>query len=294
MFGLGNWIKESVSSGGTGNLTLGGAETGYIEFYKWFGDATTNTPYHYFRYVISDGNDWESGVGHMSATSTLVRDLIETKVASGTVSRFPASGLTVSTSAFVFCDVTAEGAELPYIMNASSASHGVPTYLGSNGSTETLSANYLFGWPFFLPLPGVYTGLLDQVQTTAGTGYDWAIYSVGTDGKPDQLLAKCTGMTPTSGINQRSFDGSATPYLSRQWYWQIWSGDGAMVFKTPYYQGAGYSYGSAGIDTSGLPMRVRQGGFYGTSWPQSFSSLSPTYANNSQDQVPAITLTRSA
>ena len=67
---LGNWIKQTSTSTGTGNLTLA-AVTGFPTFANQFAAG------EYFYYTIlndSDGTPMESGIGHMSDSATLVRD----------------------------------------------------------------------------------------------------------------------------------------------------------------------------------------------------------------------------
>lgn len=252
MFGLGNWIKESVSSGGTGNLTLGGAATGFLPFYSQFGDATTNTPARYFRYVISDGNDWEAGIGHMSATTTMVRDVPEIKSVSGTITRFPGagSGLNVTTAAVVFCDFSAGASMMPNV--AGSTSTGVPfDRSGENQINAALAANYIIAWGQRLSCSGVYSGIIDSVQAAAGTVYQLGIYAPGPDGMPNTLLARTADITPATGDNTHSF--TANVYLSAGWYWAAWSGDGALnVYKLSQY--GSYPVGIQGVQTGGSKL----------------------------------------
>lgn len=70
-------VKETSTSTGSGDFTLAGAVTGYQSFNTAFGTNVT------FVYTIEavDANgvptgDWETGNGHLSASSTLVRDLV--------------------------------------------------------------------------------------------------------------------------------------------------------------------------------------------------------------------------
>jgi hypothetical protein len=63
-------VKETTTTTGTGTLTLAGASTGFQSF-SVIGDG--NTTY----YTITDGTDWEVGVGtYTSSGTTLSRDTI--------------------------------------------------------------------------------------------------------------------------------------------------------------------------------------------------------------------------
>lgn len=71
-------VKETSTTTGTGSITLAGAVVGY----QSFDDAFVVTD-DYFYYCIEavDGNgvptgQWEEGIGHLSASTTLVRDTL--------------------------------------------------------------------------------------------------------------------------------------------------------------------------------------------------------------------------
>ena len=63
-------VKETTTTTGTGTLTLAGAATGFQSF-SVIGNG--NTTY----YTITDGTDWEVGIGtYTSSGTTLSRDTI--------------------------------------------------------------------------------------------------------------------------------------------------------------------------------------------------------------------------
>lgn len=70
-------VKESSTSTGTGNFTLDGAVAGYVTFNSAF--STTVQFYYCIEAVDADGiatDDWEVGIGHLSNSTTLVRDYV--------------------------------------------------------------------------------------------------------------------------------------------------------------------------------------------------------------------------
>lgn len=82
-----NRVKDSTTTTGTGNITLSGtAPTGFVSF---------NTAYglnHPFEYSISSsgGSEWETGVGYLSGSTTLVRARVTDSSNSGSAVNFSA------------------------------------------------------------------------------------------------------------------------------------------------------------------------------------------------------------
>ena len=70
-FQVGDRVKETSTTTGTGTLTLAGAATGFQSFNSGVGDG--NSTY----YVIEDGTNWEVGVGEYTHSgTTLARSTI--------------------------------------------------------------------------------------------------------------------------------------------------------------------------------------------------------------------------
>jgi len=89
-------VKETTTTTGTGTITLAGASTGFQSF-SVIGDG--NSTY----YTITDGTDWEVGIGtYTSSGTTLSRDTVLESSNSGSLVPFSAG------SKDVFCTYPAE------------------------------------------------------------------------------------------------------------------------------------------------------------------------------------------
>jgi hypothetical protein len=65
-------VKETSTSTGAGNFTLAGAVTQFITFNTAFGVG----PSFYYTIAGQTGAEWEVGIGHLSNSTTLVRDTV--------------------------------------------------------------------------------------------------------------------------------------------------------------------------------------------------------------------------
>ena len=90
-----NRAKMSISSTGTGNVTLNAAETGFQTFAQ-SGIVDTDR----VRYIIEDGAAWEIGIGLMSSSATVMARTVEESSNSG-------NALDLTSSAKVLIGVTA-------------------------------------------------------------------------------------------------------------------------------------------------------------------------------------------
>jgi len=94
-------VKETSTTQGTGDITLAGASTGFITFNSGIG--TSNTTYYT---IFEQGtNNFEVGLGTLSASTTLQRDTVLSNSAGDTSKiNFNSGG---SSTLDVFCTMPA-------------------------------------------------------------------------------------------------------------------------------------------------------------------------------------------
>lgn len=88
---LGDRVKDTTTSTGTGNITLSGTPpTGFQSFNADVGVGVS------FEYVIDDGaGSWEMGMGYLTDAVTLVRDTVNASSNAGSLVNFGAGTKTV-------------------------------------------------------------------------------------------------------------------------------------------------------------------------------------------------------
>ena len=94
-----NRAKMSISSTGTGNVTLNAAETGYQTFAQ-AGIVDSDQ----IRYIIEDGTAWEIGIGLMSSSATVMARTVEESSNSN-------NALNLTSNAKVLIGITAQDFE---------------------------------------------------------------------------------------------------------------------------------------------------------------------------------------
>src|SRR4051812_15492834 len=84
---LGNWIRQTTTTTGTGNLTLSTA-SGWAPFSSQFSTGADGVGDNFYYVVLDDstGAPYEAGIGRMSDATTLVRVRILASMPSGTYS----------------------------------------------------------------------------------------------------------------------------------------------------------------------------------------------------------------
>lgn len=104
-------VKDTTTTTGTGNITLSGtAPSGYVTFGSVYA---TNDP---FTYSIDDGaGNWEDGWGHLSASTTLVRDIVWRSSNSNALVSFAAGSKTVTVT-IIGGDIQSAGQDMAFNM----------------------------------------------------------------------------------------------------------------------------------------------------------------------------------
>jgi hypothetical protein len=103
-------VKETSASTGTGNITLAGAAQGFITFNSGIGTSNTT----YYAIYETGTNNFEVGVGTLSASTTLERTTVISNSAGNTSKIvFTTGGLdvfcTLPASKAVYLDASTQG-----------------------------------------------------------------------------------------------------------------------------------------------------------------------------------------
>lgn len=218
---IGSRIKETASGTGTADITLSGAVSGHLAINTVF---PLNRRFSY--YIIMDDNSaWESGIGYLSAATTLVRERPKrTSSGTGTAINFAAGPKTV------ICDFLegsyAAGWPGVYGTNKDVGPANVTFNLASS-MTSTADRLYLAPWRLdaFMQL----THLVANVDgAVAGSKARFAFYQWLPDGNPGPLLAETGDIdTTTTGVKVGAVTGIT---LFPGWYFAACISSGAVAY----------------------------------------------------------------
>jgi len=275
---LANRVKETSTTTGTGNLTLAGAATNFQTFNNAFG-----TDQYFYYWIIDDTNNiWESGIGYLSASTTLVR----TKVldnSSGTTSALSLSAGTKD----VFCAAPersqAAGVHTIYSSANQTILKSASAIACANG---TQSANRIHYTPFKLE-SGITVTSLNIYVTTGSAGdallgvYDWDT----TSGDPGNLLTEnnLTVSTATTGLKTGTL---TTPvYLGAGWYWAAVAHESTpTVWSSSYNDQIGGPMGMTNSIGRSIPS-MREAYSNGWTTPTLPATGGGTYTNESYNYL---------
>jgi len=232
-----NFVKETVSAGGVGALTLSGKVVSFIDFNAAVGVDK------YFNYLIEDGNDREVGIGHITTSTNFVRDTVIETLVSGTLDRTSPSAINVTTAAEVGIAATAEGKGMhrPGAFLGSFAGMGTGSLSNDTDSSETVILDYLYMLPFRWDSSQQIDSIAMTVDTAVALGEaHFAMYEIEADGGPGNRLINFTETTTidcsTTGLKSQAAD--APYYLpAGDYYLGFVVNSSTIRFKAPQYAG---------------------------------------------------------
>lgn len=260
-------VKESQTSGGTGNLTGCSAVSGFFRGDTSPGGAIDRR----YKYWILEGSSFEWGIGYKSATGTFVRETVLGN-SSGTTS---AINFTSAAEIISMAHPGVDRYTVPAIQSASGDGICMVTPM-VNRAQDT--ANSVTADELYL-VEGIWWGQkpitelgIDFPSATASSGTLYVgVYAVASDGGPGELL--CEGSTAYSA----SATGITTATIS-----------GAPLFGACY---AGFILTSSENVRGGAALESMTMGWIGSvdDAPYSYLHASITTPSAMPDPVPSLT-----
>lgn len=226
---LGNWIKQTTTTTGTGALTLS-AVSGFPTFSSQFAASER------FAYAIVDdatGGPIERGIGYIDGSGNLVREKPMATFVGGVYTGVnPSAANLPSGTKRVVCAAGAQTAltSSPAAFAGTYKGYGDIFVTASAGST-TMTADRVYIVPFAAAVDADIDGVLFRVVTAGAAGKlaKAAIYSVGPDGMPGVKLAESNSVAVDStGVKSCDF----TRFRPPPRFFVCWLTDGAPVIQT--------------------------------------------------------------
>lgn len=285
-----NGVYETTTTSGVGTVTLS-AVTGRPRFADV---AVTNT---LVPYAIKDGNNWEWGLGKVSASNTLARTVITATYVSGVYDNTSPTAITLSGSAADVYLSPNSGSLQPSFRrmatNSSRKGFYSPHVSSPPSGTLALTADRLYLFPVKIDDDFQLSGAFIDMNTSgaASTKMRIGIYRMDENGQPAEVLAE-TGDIDTS-VAAAVLSGTWTALsLPPDWYFigMVCSGAPTVV---AYQSGSNIGQTPLGIDGSAgscLPIIGYYKGITAgwTALPASPTGLSLFYYNTAA--FPAIAL----
>jgi len=192
---LANRVKETTSTTGTGSFTTTGAVAGFQTFNTAYG---TNKRFNYWAVNDTD-SEWETGIGYLSAATTLVRETVLDNSSDG------ATAINFTTAPSLFC--TSSEITAPSIGLAQSNKWITPknhTHTGYRAE-YVIPADTVIYLPVFFYVANEFDNIRLSVTTAAGTKMRIGLYE-NDNGIPGDLIAETSDLSPaTTGIKSATF-----------------------------------------------------------------------------------------
>lgn len=254
---LGNGIKQTTATTGTGNLTLSS-----VAGYPKVSDVVPIDFIVAYSLLDSNGLLLEEGLGRLSDATTFVRALVTATYSSGVYTGGAAAGsnptavsLTGTTTLIVTPNAATVESMLPTVDKVSASINRVVSPANRNLSTSTLAVTALrcYYTPFLLRTASQVANLQFNVSTAgaASTAARGGIYSVLENGYMGNLLAT-TGDQDVSTTGLKAGTLSSPISLPPGWYYAAFVSSGAPTV-TAFASAVGNSLG-------GHPLGAVSGG----------------------------------
>jgi hypothetical protein len=209
---LGNWIRQTTTTTGTGNLALA-TVTGYAAFTDYFAAAER------FEYAILDdatGLPIETGLGYLD-TGALVREVIEATIVSGTVDRTNPSAVSLAAGTKrVICTGTASSllTSAPLAWTGATYKGYGDCHLMPSASTGVMVADQAYVIPFERAVAADIDAVLIRVMTAGASGKlaKAAVFAYAANGGPGAVLATSSSeLVDSTGIKALTFSRFTPP-----------------------------------------------------------------------------------
>lgn len=237
---LGNWVRCTTTTTGTGNLTLSSV-SGYPDFNAVFGVGA------YCYYAIlndSDGTPIEIGIGHLSASTTLVRDKVIATYVSGTYDDTAPSAVSLAAGTKrVVCtpEASAFGAPVTDIMSGISGDYDRRGFGPAAHSATYSSGAAVKDRCYYVPIQVTANVTIAKLSATngatAGTGgtngFRLGLYNSLPTGGPGAKLFE-SGNLASSAYAELVYTLATPVRLPPGWYYGAVCNDYATVAPTIY------------------------------------------------------------
>lgn len=195
---LGNWIKQTTTSTGTGNLTLA-AVSGFPTYANQF---SVGEHFHYSILNDADGTPIESGIGHLSDSTTLVRDKVLATFVSGAYDdNDPTAAALGAGTKRVIC-AAEQGAIRTNLLTSTNKTSIYPTghIIPASSGTAGMFLDIVVYIPLIINTLRTIDAIVFRVSTAGGPGSvsKVGIYSAGLDGKPKSKIDESASIDTTT------------------------------------------------------------------------------------------------
>lgn len=195
-----NRVRESTSTTGTGSFTLTGAPTGYRTFNTAFGLDVR------FRYwaINPTNSQWETGIGYLSGTTTLVRETFLDGTASTPVN--------FTTAPSLLCGPERGSYSPAYTGGINPSGVYLSPHYNGNSALEDASwaTNEIHYMPFLNNSVGPYDNFGIDVRAVAASSVcRMGLYDVKAGVPHNLIVVHDTSFSLLTGIKQLSIDGGS-------------------------------------------------------------------------------------